>query len=111
MSVIAIVNIEISDIEKYVESGYVEHAGSTVTQYGGTYLVRAGNTVVIEGDPKPARVILIEFDSMENFNKWYDSEEYAPWKKVRHRLAKNDMFVVEALSKQDRNLIASANDA
>ena len=46
MSVIAIVNIEISDIEKYLESGYVEHAGNTVTQYGGTYLVRAGNTVV-----------------------------------------------------------------
>ena len=111
MSVIAIVNIEISDIEKYVERGNVEQAGSTVTQYGGTYLVRAGNTVVIEGDPKPARVILIEFDSMENFNKWYDSNEYAPWKKVRHRLAKNDMFVVEALSKEDSNLIASANDA
>ena len=48
---------------------------------------------------------------MENFNKWYDSNEYAPWKKVRHRLAKNDMFVVEALSKEDSNLIASANDA
>ena len=51
MSVIAIVNIEISDIEKYVERGNVEQAGSTVTQYGGTYLVSAGNTVVIEGDP------------------------------------------------------------
>ena len=109
MTVIAIVNIDIPDIEAYKNSGYLEEAGRTVAKYGGTYLVRAGNTQVIEGDPKPARVVLIEFDSLQDFKNWYDSKEYAPWKKVRHNLAKNDMFVVEALDEKDRGEIRSAN--
>ncbi len=109
MSVIAIVNIEIPDIEEYKKSGYVQEAGGTVVKYGGKYLVRAGKTEIVEGNPKPARIILIEFESMQDFKKWYDSDEYAPWKKIRHRLAKNDMFVVEALSEAERDIIASGN--
>ncbi len=53
--------------------------------------------------------MIIEFPSMESFESWYDSEEYAPWKKIRHQLSENELFVIEALSDEESEKIANPN--
>jgi|MEHZ01.5.fsa_nt_MEHZ011551691.1_2 uncharacterized protein (DUF1330 family) len=103
MAIIVVANIKIADLEQYKKSGYLEQAGKTATMYGGTYIVRAGRSSVIEGSPKIERVIMIEFSSEERFLDWYNSEEYAPWKKVRHALAESDMFIIEKLTDEQQN--------
>ena len=49
MSVFCIGNIDIRDFEKYRNSGYLENAARTITEYGGRYRVRGGQTKIIEG--------------------------------------------------------------
>ena len=49
MSVFCIGNIDIRDFEKYRDSGYLENAARTITEYGGRYRVRGGQTKIIEG--------------------------------------------------------------
>ena len=51
MSVFCIGNIDIRDFEKYRNSGYLENAARTITEYGGRYRVRGGQKKIIEGQP------------------------------------------------------------
>jgi uncharacterized protein (DUF1330 family) len=47
----------------------------TFQPFGGHYIVRAGKTTTIAGDP-PSRVVVIAFDSMEKTQAWLDSAAY-----------------------------------
>ena len=51
MSVLCISNIDIRDFKKYRNSGYLESAARAITEYGGSYRVRGGQTTIIEGQP------------------------------------------------------------
>ena len=82
-------------------------AAATAAHHGGRYRVRAGKFKVIEGKPKIHRIVIIEFPSMKSFESWYDSIEYAPWKKIRHQLSESELFVIEALSEEESEKIAS----
>ena len=85
MSVFCIGNINIRDFEKYRNSGYLENAARTITEYGGRYRVRGGQTKIIEGQPVLHRLVVIEFPSMESFESSY-SRCMPPGKKIRQEL-------------------------
>ena len=65
MSVFCIGNIDIRDFEKYRNSGYLENAARTITEYGGRYRVRGGQTTIIEGQPLIQRLLVIQLPSRE----------------------------------------------
>ena len=48
-----------------------------------------------EGNWTPARLVLLEFPSMEQARKWYDSPEYAPALKMRLKAANAKLILVE----------------
>ena len=56
-----IVEIDIVDPVGYEE--YKKLAKATVDKYGGKYIVRGGETEVLEGDWKPKRIVVLEFES------------------------------------------------
>ena len=95
MAVYAVVNIRITDPDRYAE--YREQAPPTIARYGGKYLARGGTTEVLEGEWSPQRLVILEFESMERFHEWYSSPEYAPLKQVRGEAAISDFVVVEGL--------------
>lgn len=95
MAVYAVVNIRITDPDGYAE--YREQAPSTIAHYGGKYLARGGKVEVLEGEWHPQRLVILEFESMERFNEWYNSPEYAPLKQVRGEAAVSDFVVIEGL--------------
>lgn len=95
MSAFVIVEIEILDPVGYEE--YKKLAGSTVEKYGGKYIVRGGKTEVLEGDWKPKRIVILEFDSIQHAKNWLNSEEYREPRKMRHRAAHTNMLVVEGV--------------
>lgn len=88
-----IVEIDILDPTGYEE--YKKLAGATVEKYGGKYHVRGGKTEVLEGDWKPKRIVVLEFESMQRAKEWLNSEEYREPRKMRHRTAKTNMIAVE----------------
>tara|TARA_B100001079_G_C16400269_1_gene511082 strand:- start:954 stop:1319 length:366 start_codon:yes stop_codon:yes gene_type:complete len=107
MSVFCIANIKIQDLEQYKSSGYLENAAKTITQHSGRYRVRGGNPIMVEGNPDLHRMVIIEFPSMEHFENWYGSEDYAPWKKIRQELSESELYVVEGLSDAESEEIAN----
>lgn len=73
------------------------HAGvpKTVSDYGGKYLVRGGETVSLEGSP-PKRIVLFEFNSLADAKKWYNSPEYSALRPHRQKSGDTRNFIVES---------------
>ena len=88
-----IVEIDVLDPAGYEE--YKNQAGATVMAYGGTYIVRGGATETLEGDWKPKRLVVLEFESVQRAKDWWNSQEYREPKKMRQRTAQARMIVVE----------------
>jgi uncharacterized protein (DUF1330 family) len=75
MSAFVISEVEILDEE--AASTYRELAAASIAAYGGRYLARAAEAIVVEGDSTQRRIVIVEFDSMEHVRRWYASPEYA----------------------------------
>jgi uncharacterized protein (DUF1330 family) len=95
MSAYIIVEIEITDPVGYEQ--YKNLAGETVQKYGGKYIVRGGQTEVLEGNWKPKRIVILEFPTLARAKEWLNSEEYREPRKMRHRTAKSNMLVIEGV--------------
>jgi uncharacterized protein (DUF1330 family) len=95
MSAYVIVEIDIVDPAGYEE--YKQLAGATVERYGGKYIVRGGAVETLEGNWKPKRIVVLQFDSMQRAKEWLNCEEYREPRKMRHRTARKRMVVVEGV--------------
>jgi uncharacterized protein (DUF1330 family) len=95
MAAYAVVNVEVTDPVLYEE--YKSKAPDTIASYGGRYLARGGAVEVLEGEWGPARLVILEFESMERLREWYDSPEYAPLRQLRQEATATDFVVVQGL--------------
>ena len=93
MAAYVIVEIDVVDPVGYEE--YKKLAGATVLKYGGKYIMRGGDTEVLEGNWKPKRIVVLEFESMQRAKDWLNCEEYSEPRKMRHRTAKTNMLLVD----------------
>ena len=64
-------------------------------RYGGRYVSRGGRSASLEGDG-PRRIVIVEFDSIEAAQRWYNSADYQAAKGLREKAAKGRLYVVEA---------------
>lgn len=87
-----VVNTVVSDPEQY--ESYRELAAKAVERHGGRYLARGGEMGVLEGDWKPERLVILEFESLEAARAWYESEEYAAARDARAGAATMHMVAV-----------------
>ena len=81
MSGFAIFNIEIKKPDEYKE--YIEKVKPIAEKFGGEYIVRGGETTIVEGNWTYSRTVVIKFPSYEKALEWYNSEEYQPVKQIR----------------------------
>jgi len=95
MSAYVIVDIEVHDTAAYDE--YRKLVGATLTRYGGKFIVRGGTIDVLEGDWKPKRIVILEFETAARAREWYDSEEYRVPKQLRMRAATGNIIAVEGI--------------
>ncbi len=95
MPAFVIVEVEVHDPVRY--EAYKKMAEGSIAAYGGRYIARGGRTEVFEGDWKPKRLVVLEFESVERARQWHDSPEYAEGKALRHATATSRMVVIEGL--------------
>jgi len=95
MAAYVIVDIEITDPERYEE--YRRLAAPTVAAHGGRYVVRGGAVEKLEGAWKPSRLVVLEFPSAASAREWWSSEDYRPARELRETCANADMIVVEGV--------------
>ena len=72
---------ELKDAAKIEE--YKARVTPVVEKFGGRYLVIGGPFEVVEGEWRPVFPVLIEFPSMDEARRWYDSEDYRELKQLR----------------------------
>jgi uncharacterized protein (DUF1330 family) len=88
-----IAEVDVKDTAAYEE--YKKITPGAVAAYGGKFIVRGGTVDSKEGDWKPARLVVVEFPSMDQARKFYDSKEYAPALAIRLKAAKSRLVLVD----------------
>ena len=87
--------IEITDPTGYEE--YRKLVAPVLQKYGGRFLARGGKIHYLEGEWRPKRVVVVEFDSVDKAKAFNDAPEYAQAKAMRHRTSVSSVIVVEGL--------------
>lgn len=96
MAAYVLAEIEITNPEGYKE--YTTHVPATIAKYGGRFLVRGGNAEMLEGEWPQRRRVLIEFPSMEQAKRWWDSPEYEKPKAMRRAASQGRLILMEGAS-------------
>ena len=95
MTAYVIVDINVTDPVRYED--YKKLAAPTVEMYGGKYIARGGKTETLEGDWSPTRLVILQFENMEQAKAWHDSTEYNEAKNIRHATAISKMVVIDGV--------------
>ena len=93
MPAYVIVDIDVTDPEGY--EAYKKAVPANLERYGGEYLCRGGETEVLEGEWVPKRLVMLQFESMDQARRWYNSADYQALCEVRKRTAHSRMLLVE----------------
>lgn len=97
MAAYVIADFEILDWEGM--KAYAKRVSATIEQYGGKYVVQGATTETLEGDWHPHRLVILEFESVEQAKRWYHSDEYSAIKPIRHKTARTQLIVVPGIEK------------
>ena len=96
MPAYVIVQIVVKDPEAY--DRYRAMVPPSIAAYGGRFVVRGGATTTLEGTWSPARLVILEFPSVERARAWWASPEYAEAKALRLASAESEMVLVEGVA-------------
>jgi uncharacterized protein (DUF1330 family) len=88
-----IAQVEVTDWDKFKE--YLKETPRVIAQYGGRYIARGGETVMLEGDDQPERIVLIEFPSLQKAKEWYHSKEYQQIKSLRKGASTGSLIAID----------------
>ncbi|HYG54503.1 MAG TPA: DUF1330 domain-containing protein [Burkholderiales bacterium] len=90
-----IAEIDVTDPAAFEE--YRKRVPDTIAQYGGRYIVRGGKTEALEGSWDPKRMVVLEFPSLAQAQKWYRSPEYKPLIELRQKGSRGKVILVEGV--------------
>lgn len=90
-----LVNCKVTDPVRYEE--YKKLAPPAVELYGGRYLVRGGQTIVMEGSWQPNRMVVLEFSTLERAETFCRSPEYRATRAQRVGAAEMSMVAVAGI--------------
>jgi uncharacterized protein (DUF1330 family) len=93
MPAYVIARVQVTDWERYRE--YMKHTPQTISQFGGRFIARGGETVSLEGPAETYRVVILEFPSLQQAKAWYHSDEYQALKTMRAGAATASFLAVD----------------
>jgi uncharacterized protein (DUF1330 family) len=76
---------------------YAPTAGKLLQDAGAKFLVRAGKTVTIEGEPPKGRVVVHAWESIDKAQAAFTSEAYKENRKIGDKYAKFRIYAVEGV--------------
>ena len=95
MAAYLVVDIDVTNPTQFEE--YKKLAPVAIAKYGGRYVIRGGAYESLEGNWKPQRVTVVEFESMEKGKAFYNSPEYQAAIKARKGAANMKMLLVQGV--------------
>jgi len=88
-----IADIQVTDPVAYDD--YRPLAAASIARFGGRFIVRGGKVDLLEGEPQPERIVVIEFPDADTARRWYQSEEYQTALKIRRAASRGRVLLVE----------------
>lgn len=95
MAAYVIADLEVTDPARFAE--YRQRVPATLAAYGGRFLVRGGEHEVAEGNWRPRRLVVLEFPSLAQARRWYESEEYREPKTMRLAASNTNLVFVDGV--------------
>jgi uncharacterized protein (DUF1330 family) len=95
MPAYVIVETDVTDPEQYER--YKAASSEAVAAAGGRYVVRGGELAVLEGDWRPPRLVVLEFEDLAAASRWYESERYQAARRLREGAARLRMVAVQGV--------------
>jgi len=91
-----VAEVKVHDVAAF--DSYRPLSEAAIAQYGGRFVIRGGAAEVLEGPwSAPQRLIVIEFDSVEQAKHFYYSDEYQAARKMRENAGEMNMLVVSGV--------------
>jgi uncharacterized protein (DUF1330 family) len=90
----AIVEVNVTD-ENGFTSEFLPLVAKDIQAAGGKYVVRGGNPVTLQGAPPTSRVVVLQFESAEKVQAWWNSPSHRAAESVAAKYANTRAFAVE----------------
>ncbi|WP_454042207.1 DUF1330 domain-containing protein [Cellulosimicrobium sp. Marseille-Q8652] len=90
----AYISIDMTPHDHDVIAEYERNVQPILERFGGRVIARDEDPIIAEGTRSPRLAVLIEFVDKAAFRRFYESDEYAPWKELRQRNATEDAIVL-----------------
>lgn len=87
--------IRINDPAEYEK--YLEHFDDIFSRYNGEYLAIDETPILLEGKWNYTKSVLVRFNSKEEFEAWYYSDDYQKILKHRLKAADCDTILLEGM--------------
>jgi uncharacterized protein (DUF1330 family) len=88
------------DVDVHDPVGFEEYRRlgvPTLGQYGARVLARSEAAEPLEGERRPRRFVILEFESIARAKEWHASPDYERAKVIRQRTAQTNSIVVQGL--------------
>lgn len=95
MAAYVIANVTVKDPVRYED--YRKLVPESVRKYGGRFIVRGGTIEALEGDWRPARLVILEFPSAEQARAWWNSPEYSEARSIRQATSQGTLLILEGV--------------
>jgi uncharacterized protein (DUF1330 family) len=90
-----IAQVDIKDMQAY--RAYMARTPALIAKYNGRILARGGEVASLEGEPCNSRVVIIEFSSLEQAKRFYESSDYQEVKLLRDGCSTARFFAVQGV--------------
>jgi uncharacterized protein (DUF1330 family) len=90
----------IACVDVHDEERYGDYRAGTVASlepFEGRFIVRGGETEVVEGSWEAGRTVVIEFPSLQQARDWYRSDGYQKIAAIRREASTADIVIVEGV--------------
>jgi uncharacterized protein (DUF1330 family) len=85
--------VTVTDTDQYAQ--YMQATPAVIAKFGGKFIARGGEKVTLEGETETARVVIIEFPSMELAQAFFHSPEYQQAKLLREGAAEAQFIAID----------------
>ena len=87
--------LDVHDVEAF--GRYQTDVPALVSKHGGEYIVRGGESEVLEGDWQPKRLVIFRFPDRQSIHNLLDDPTYADLKALRFRTATSNIVAVDGI--------------
>jgi len=99
MTVYIVGHIDITDPETY--AGYEEGFREIFQQYDGEFLAVDDDPLMLEGDKRHTRTVLVRFPDRAGALAWFQSAAYQELATIRWRASTADISLIEGVDHED----------